>query len=85
MEPDETFFEGSVRFSIFTTNLSLDSSAEDTSQELDDTFSSPNSSPGELYQYYAEFTAAQSPPGYFALSQTVDNAGAAELTERMRI
>ena len=34
------------------------------------------------FYYFAEFTAAQSPPGYFALSQTVDNAGAAELTER---
>ena len=78
-EPDETFFEGSVKFSIFTTNLSIDSSAEDAIQELDDTLSSPASAPGELYQYYAEFTAAQSPPGYFALSQGEKNASAAAI------
>ena len=37
--------------------------------------------PLELYYYFAEFSAEQSPPGLFALSQSEENA-VAELTER---
>ena len=69
-------FEGEkavTKFSVFTIMYS------DDSEDATDT--GPNSVFNTFY-YYAEFNAAQSPPGYFALSQTVYNAGAAGVTER---
>ena len=62
-----------IKFSVFTIMYSDDSD--------DATDTGPNSVFNTFY-YYAEFNAAQSPPGYFALSQTVYNAGAAGVTER---
>ena len=68
MDLEEPFYEGSVKFSIFTTNTG------NVVHPTEDNIHGTAPLPGQLYQYYAEFTAVQSPPGYFALSQGEINA-----------
>ena len=68
-----------VKFSVFTIISTEDDDSEAASDAASDAAPHPVTS---TFYYYAEFQAAQSPPGYFALSQTVNNAGAAEVTER---
>ena len=65
--------EAVIKFSVFI-SMPIDDNEEATEAE--------SFTPLISFYYFAEFTAAQSPPGYFALSQTVNNAVAAEVTER---
>ena len=58
-KPKKPIFEGGVKFSVFHSTIDSDQ---------------PASPQCGVYFYYAEFTAAQSPPGYFALSQSEKNA-----------
>ena len=70
--PEEPMFEGAIKFSIFTSTC-----------ENDQALSQPQQMP-VVYLYFAEFAAAQSPPGYFALTQCGVNATAAvpEVTDK---
>ena len=54
-------FEGTVKFSIF---LTANTGSQNSHTQAD------------IFSYFAEFTAEQSPPGLFALSQTERNAAA---------
>ena len=65
--------EAVIKFSVF---LSI---AKDNTEAAIDT---DPPVPLTTFHYFAQSTAAHSPPGYFALSHTVDNAGAPEVTER---
>ena len=80
MEITEPSYEGSVKFSIFTTNIETVLPTEDNLHEVHASVPLPD----QLYLYYAEFTAVQSPPGYFALSQGEINAttAATDITDK---
>ena len=62
-EQGKATYEGAVKFSIF---LSAYAGNQNSNIQAD------------VFFYFAEFTAEQSPPGLFALSQTERNAAALE-------
>ena len=71
-----------IKFSIFTITTVISAESDASAENLDDDATPSQNQSLATFHYYAEYSATQSPPGYFALTQTEDNAGVAELTER---
>ena len=71
----QSLYEGTAKFSVFSVVSSSDpdNQAAETGSGLEACL--------QVYYYFAEFTAAHSPPGCFALTQ-MGNATAAELTDQ---